>query len=133
MPARPVQFPATARDAKVLLRLRKFCNTLPEFTETGAFGHPNFRAGKKTFAAYEPVKGRPSIAFKLNTPEVDLILLSDDRFFPTPYGRGFWISLWADEPLDWKEIEKLLLRSYRGVALQRMLTALGTGPRPSPG
>ncbi len=124
MPARPLRFPATARDEKVLVRLRKLCLTLPEVTETGSFGHPNFRAGKKTFAAYEPVRGQPSIAFKLDAAEVDLMLISDERFFPTPYGRGMWVSLWSDGALDWKEIEELLMRSYWGVALKRMLAAL---------
>jgi predicted DNA-binding protein (MmcQ/YjbR family) len=124
MPARPLRFPTTARDEKVLVRLRKLCLALPEVTETGSFGHPNFRTGKKIFAAYEPVRSRPSIAFKLGAEQATLSLVSDKRFFPTPYGGGHWVSLWADEQLNWKEIEELLLRGYRGVALKRMLAAL---------
>jgi len=108
----------------VLARLRKLCLALPEVTETGSFGHPNFRAGGKIFAAFEPVQGQPSIAFKLGAEQATLTLVSDARFFPTPYGRGHWVSLWADEPLNWKEIEELLLRGYRSVALKRMLAAL---------
>ena len=46
------------------------------------------------------------------------------NFFATPYGRGLWISVWADVPTDWRVIEGLLRRSYRGVALKRMLAAL---------
>lgn len=108
----------------MLARLRKLCLALPEVTETGAFGHPNFRVGKKIFVAYEPVQGRPSVAFKLGAEQSTACLISDDRFFPTPYGRGHWVSLWADSALNWNEIADLVLRSFRGVALKRMLATL---------
>ncbi len=124
MPARPIQFPATARDKKVLARLRKLCLVLPEVAETHNFGHPNFRAGKITFCAFEACRGQPSIAFKLPRENVAAMLVSDERFFPTPYGRGVWLSLWAERALDWKEIETLVLNAYRGVALKRMLAAM---------
>jgi predicted DNA-binding protein (MmcQ/YjbR family) len=110
--------------AKVLKKLRALCLSLPEATETDSFGHPNFRAGKGIYVAFEAMKGRPSIAFRLDPDEVDLLLLDTARFFPTPYGKGRWASIWADIPLDWKEITGLVTRSYRGVALKRMLAAL---------
>jgi predicted DNA-binding protein (MmcQ/YjbR family) len=88
-----------------------------------AWGHPVFKAGTKTFAAIEPVKGRSSIAFRLDPVDVDL-LLRRKPFFVTPYGRGLWVSAWADAALDWPLIGNLVERSYRTVALKRMLTAL---------
>lgn len=97
---------------------------MPETSETGSFGHPNFRAGKRTFATYEWIRGRPSLAFRLGADEVDQALLQGDRFFATPYGKGLWASLWADGPIDWKLVESLIERSYRQVALKRMLAAL---------
>jgi len=109
---------------RLLGRLRKLCLALPETTETDSFGHPNFRAGKRTFAAFEHVHGRPSIAFRLDAADVDALLLSDAGFFATPYGRGQWASLWADGPVDWPLVEDLLERAYRSVALKRMLAAL---------
>ena len=90
-------------------------------TEVGV--HPNFRAGKKTFAAYETVKGRPSIAFRLGSREIAR-LLRRQEYFVTPYGRGKWVSLWADTAIDWEMVTILLRRSYGEVALKRMLTAL---------
>lgn len=108
---------------RVLPRLRRLCLSLPESSEVASWGHPNFRAGKRTFAAFEWIKGRPSIAFRLNTTDVDL-LLRRKRFFVTPYGRGQWVSVWADGPLGWSLVERLLQRSYRVVALKRMTTAL---------
>ena len=48
---------------QTLKRLRALCLSLPETSEASSWGHPNFRAGKKTFVAFERVKGRPSIAW----------------------------------------------------------------------
>ena len=104
-------------------RVRRLCLALPEACETAAWGHPVFKAGSKTFAAIEPVKGRPSIAFRLDPVDVDL-LLKRHPFFVTPYGRGLWVSVWADAALDWRLIGNLVERSYRVVALKRMLHAL---------
>ena len=111
----------------VLQRLRGLCLALPESSETGSWGHPNFRAGKRTFAAFEWIKGRPSIAFRLNATDIDL-LLRRRRFFMTPYGRGQWVSVWADRPLNWGLVARLLQRGYRIVALARMIAALGNSP-----
>jgi predicted DNA-binding protein (MmcQ/YjbR family) len=110
----------------VLPRLRALCLALPETSERSSWGHPNFRAGKKTFAAFERVHGRPSIAFRL--PGKDVYRLARrTHFFLTPYGRGRWVSRWTDVPLNWRVIDDLLRRSYREVALKRMLTALDAG------
>lgn len=107
-----------------LSRFRTVCLSLPETTEAGSFGHPNFRAGKRTFAAFEWIKARPSLAFNLGSEEVTQLLLLGELFFATPYGRGQWVSLWADTRVDWRAVEKLVEQSYRRVALKRMIAAL---------
>jgi predicted DNA-binding protein (MmcQ/YjbR family) len=107
----------------VLSRLRDVCLSWPETSETSSFGHPNFRAGKKTFAAYERVKGRPSIAIKVAARDAAR-LLRQPQFFNTPYGRGQWVSTWIDGPLDWTLLAGLLEQGYRAVALKRMLAVL---------
>src|SRR6185436_17331258 len=107
----------------VLQRLRALSLSFPETSERSSWGHPNFRAGRKVFAAFERVKGRPSIAFRLDRAEVAR-LLRRKQFFATPYGRGLWVSIWADTRLDWRLISNLLDRSYRVVALKRMIAAL---------
>jgi len=106
-----------------LARLRLLCLSLPETSETASWGHPNFKAGKKTFVAFERVKGRASIAFRLEADEVER-LLRRKQFFATTYGRGLWASVWADGPLDWRAVQDLVERSYRVVALKRMLAAM---------
>jgi predicted DNA-binding protein (MmcQ/YjbR family) len=108
---------------ETLRRLRSICLSLPESSETASWGHPNFKAGKKVFVAFERVKGRASIAFRLDPDEVNR-LLGRQEFFVTPYGRGQWVSLWADGRIVWRTVEDLAERSYRVVALKRMLTAL---------
>jgi predicted DNA-binding protein (MmcQ/YjbR family) len=111
-----------------LPRLRALCLGYPAASETSAWGHPNFKAGKKTFVAFELVTGRPSIAFRLPPDEVER-LLARRQFFVTPYGRGRWVSLWADGAVDWKAVATLVDRSYRVVAQKRMIAALeGRGP-----
>ena len=111
----------------VLERLRKLCLALPETSEVVSWGHPNFRAGKRTFVTFETFGGRPSIAFRLNQTDIRS-LLRRDQFFITPYGRGQWISLRADGRINWNVVRDLVERSYRGVALKRMVSALERKP-----
>ncbi len=106
-----------------LTRLRKLCLSLPQTSETLSWGHPNFRAGKRMFVTFEQTQARPSIAFHVSSfdvrPYEDAI-----TFFLTPYGRGQWRSVWADEKLDWQVISELVRRSYESVATPRMLSVL---------
>jgi len=107
-----------------LFNLRTICLALPETVETSAFGHPNFKAGKKTFVAWENFKGQDSIAFRVDPLQFDALLL-DPRFIATPYGRGQWLSLRADAAIDWSLVKDRVLSSYRLVANKRMLASMG--------
>ncbi len=109
-------------------RFRVLCLELPETSEVSSWGHPNFRAGKKTFAAVEWFKGRPSFAYRLGPGTGEELRRRGSQFFLTPYGRGQWLSMWIDRKVDWRLVKSLLDRSYRLVALKRMIVALeGTG------
>ncbi len=112
-----------AKATSTIDKLRALCLAYPETSETASWGHPNFKAGKKTFVAFEQVKGRPSIAFRLAPRDVER-LLTRRQFFVTPYGRGQWVSLWAEGKIDWSAVAELVDRSYRLVALKRMVAAL---------
>jgi predicted DNA-binding protein (MmcQ/YjbR family) len=114
---------ASATVTPALDRVRQLCLALPEASEVTSWGHPVFKAGAKAFVAFEPIEGRDSVAFRLDPVDVDL-LLTRRGFFPTPYGRGQWVSLWADAKLDWKLVASLVERGYRVVALRRMLQTL---------
>ena len=118
-----------ARDqVEALVRFRQICLALPESTETGSWGHPNFRAGKRTFAAWEWIRGRPSFAFRLGAEEAGAFLLQHDDAFATPYGKGQWISVWADGEPDWPFLHELAERAYLSVALKRMVAVLERRP-----
>jgi predicted DNA-binding protein (MmcQ/YjbR family) len=111
------------RENRTLQRVRQQCLSLPETREVASWGHPNFRAGRRTFVTFEWVAGRPSIAFRLDPTDVGF-LLRKKGFFVTPYGQGRWVSVWADGKLNERLVSRLVERSYQLVALKRMIAAL---------
>jgi predicted DNA-binding protein (MmcQ/YjbR family) len=114
---------ASPFERPIFARARTLCLKWPEVTEKTSWGHPNFRAGKKTFVAFEMIKGRPSIAFKMPPRRAKRLLGGNDPF-ATPYGRNQWISIWVDGKVDWDAVEALVEESYRSVATKRMLGML---------
>ena len=59
----------------------------------------------------------------MRKPDLDAGIFADDaRFFATPYGRGAWISIWADGKVHWKLVGQLVQQSYRMVAPKRVRT-----------
>jgi predicted DNA-binding protein (MmcQ/YjbR family) len=117
----------TRSTSQALQKLRTLCLEFPETSETSSWGHPNFRAGKRTFATFEVVGRRPSIAFRMDPAGIEE-LLGRKQFFATPYGRGQWVSIWADTRLDWDFMVDLIRNSYRLVASKRMIAALEKMP-----
>lgn len=113
----------SGKNALVLSRVRKLCLSLPETSEVSSWGHPNFRAGKRTFVTFEHVDGVDTIAFHLHPFEVEE-LEGQAGFTRTPYGQGRWVSLRIQPNLKWEVVEDLVLRSYRQVAIKRMLVKL---------
>src|SRR5260221_9367422 len=107
--------PTPEFERPVFRRLRRLCLAFPETREASSWGHPNFRAGKKIFCAFEIFGGRPSIAFRLTPSEANR-LAGKRHFFATPYGRGVWVSRWVDVAVDQKLMATLIDRSYRQVA-----------------
>ena len=122
-----------AAQARMVHSVRDICLALPESSEVETWGHPSFRAGKKTFAALEIISGRPSLAVRVEPLEAD-VPADDALFFVTPYGRGKWVSIWLDRKAPVSLIRELIGRAYRIVANKRMLAALAGGtasPRPA--
>jgi predicted DNA-binding protein (MmcQ/YjbR family) len=110
--------------AGVLDRLRRIALALPETSETVSFGHPTFRAGKKTFAVFENYRGEDTICFKA-TREDQALLVLDPRYFVAPYiGKHGWTSMRVAAPLDWEEVREMVLESYRRVATKKMVARL---------
>jgi predicted DNA-binding protein (MmcQ/YjbR family) len=105
----------------VFARARRLCLAQSEVSEVAAWGHPTFRVAGKTFCAFEIIKGRPSVAFRLPDDDVAEIAASEHGFL-TPYGRSKWASLWVDATPDWPLIERLVRTSYLAVAPKRLRT-----------
>jgi hypothetical protein len=72
---------------------------------------------------FERVEGVDTIAFHLDPFDVE-DLQGQAGFMRTPYGQGRWVSLRIKPRPKWLDVESLVLRSYRQVALKRMLKVL---------
>jgi predicted DNA-binding protein (MmcQ/YjbR family) len=117
----PLQSP---RALRVLKSLRTLCLRLPESREARQFGHPVWQAGRKTFAWARHDGGRLTLCFWVGVDRQGL-LTADARYRIPPYmGHNGWIALDVGDDCDWREIESLLLESYRHFALKRMLQRL---------
>lgn len=79
--------------AAVEKKLRALCLKYPDSSEKTAWGHPNFKVGKKTFAALEKDKGEWVIAFKAEREVQQHLIETDERFYASPYvGAQGWVS-----------------------------------------
>ena len=92
-------------------RLRKICLAFAGAEERESWGHPVFYVRDQCFAAFEPKDGRAAVAVRIDPLDAG-IFAEDRRFFVTPYGRGKWISVWADGKIDWKLVAQLVESSY---------------------
>jgi predicted DNA-binding protein (MmcQ/YjbR family) len=113
----------TGKGDPLLSRVRELCLSLPETSEVSSWDHPNFRAGKRTFMTFEHVDGVDTIAFYLHPFDVE-DLQGRAGFTRTPYGQGRWVSLRIRPRPKWPDVEALVRKSYRLVALKRMLLKL---------
>ena len=115
---------------RVLDRLRRVCLALPDACETLTWGHPNFLAGKRIFAAFHTdSEGTLCIWVKLG-PGASEMARDDERFSPSRHGAGHWVGLRTDRPLDWGAVKGLLLTSYRATALKSSVRKLELGDVP---
>ncbi len=109
---------------KTIARLEKICLALPETSRGEAFGNPVWRAGKKTFCQAYRYTGRLELSFWVGPDGQDMLTL-DSRFtIPAYMGHNGWIALDAEDGVEWRQVEDLVLGSYRHFALKRMLKAL---------
>ena len=110
--------------SELLAHLREICLPLPECKETLTWGNPTFVAGKKQFAVLDRYHDKWCIAF-VSTAERQRDLLERPGFFAAPYGAQYgWVCREAEGRIGWKEMQSLIVESYRKVALKRMLAAM---------
>ena len=114
---------AAESEDRVLATLREVCLALPEAYETSTWGHPNFRAGKKIFAAFHHSEGVPCIWARID-PLEHHVLAGDPRFLDTRHGAPRWIAVRADRKLDWKMVRGLMEGAFRQIAPKALVEKL---------
>jgi predicted DNA-binding protein (MmcQ/YjbR family) len=110
------------RLAHQLERIRAIALSLPEATEEITWGESNFRIRKKIFC----FPGRGGSLMVKADPEELGPLLADPRFRPAPYlAKGGWvITEFGDGPIDWTEVEELIVTSYCLIAPKKLAAPL---------
>ena len=117
----------TVEEHEALAKLRAICRGLPESVETTTFGHPTFQAGKKrTFVVLDDHEqpGMLCLVFKAERAE-QARLIDGVRFFASKFGaKHGWTSMCVGAKTDWRLAKRLVVASYRRVALKRMVATL---------
>lgn len=109
----------------ILNKLRSLCSNLPEVIEDKQFGHPAFKAGKKSFCTLSHREGKTRLQIWVGADRQAALTSFDKRFeIPAYVGHNGWINMDLTIKQNWTEIEELLLISYEHFALKRMLKAL---------
>jgi predicted DNA-binding protein (MmcQ/YjbR family) len=114
------------RAAKMVERLRKICNALPEAEESSSFGSPTWRVAKKSFAVIHDHGRGPTITFWVGI-ERQGPLEMDPRFSIPAYsgGKG-WIALDATQGVTDADLRDFVIESYRHFAPRRAIAKLET-------
>lgn len=117
-----------ARSRKIVSRLSAICLSLPETSKSTQFGSPVWKAGKKVFCRIHHHGGRLHLQFWVGVDMQTMLTFEADRYaIPAYTGHNGWISLDAQDDVDWEEVTELVMISYRHFALKRMLKALADG------
>jgi predicted DNA-binding protein (MmcQ/YjbR family) len=100
-----------------LQKVRAICLSLPEVVETTSYGHPTWKARKKTFAVFEKYRGDWSLALKAEPDHQRALIATDARFYRTPYiGQQGWVSFKLQGRIPWGRLRELLRDAHELVA-----------------
>ena len=119
----------TGADDPRLARVRAICAGLPEVTDERSGRHAPFRVRGRTFAYFlDDHHGDGKVALSVRLPRGGNAALVDadpERFYPPAYmAHHGWVALRLDlGPIDWDEVEELVLDSY-GLQAPKRLAAL---------
>lgn len=112
------------RAKELVPRLAELCLALPETSAGSQFGHPVWKAGKKTFCGTHYQAGRLAFSFWVGGDRQAMLTFEDRYTIPPFTGHNGWIELDVEDEADWREIGELVMFSYHHFALKRMLQAL---------
>jgi predicted DNA-binding protein (MmcQ/YjbR family) len=97
-----------ANEGRVLEKLRAICLAMPGTIETQSWGHPNFRAGRRMYAAFDEYGGERYIAFIAPPPILEK--LEGEPHFRRAGHREWMLRDLA--AIDWKELRSLLVQAH---------------------
>jgi len=108
------------------------CLAMPGTRESTSFGHPAFCVGNKPYVVLEQYRGRLCIVFKAEPLHQQALIESGPRFLAAPYiGKDGWVSLVAEDGLDWEEARLLVAGSHRLIRAISASSVPRTSRRPS--
>jgi hypothetical protein len=116
--------------AEILEHLRAICMSFPEATERMSHGEPTwFVRDKKVFVMFDDHHhGADHIAIWCPAPpgvQGALVDEEPDRFFVPPYvGHRGWVGVRLDVEVDWDEVARIAMDSYRMVAPKKLIAEL---------
>lgn len=117
-----------AEDA-LLTKLVAICRALPDAKWEVLGDHARFHVRRRTFAYFlndHHGDGIVSIACKMDREEIATLLEEDPtRYYSPDYiGPRGWIAFCLDvKPVDWNEVRRLMVGSYRLVAPKKLAAA----------
>ena len=118
---------ASNQTREAVERLREICLPLPGVIETTTFGHPTSQAGKKrTFAVLDDHEQEEMLCLVVKVdPQEQERLVDGKRFFQSKFGaKHGWTAMKIDSRTAWGVAKRLVIDSYRRVALKKMIAAL---------
>jgi predicted DNA-binding protein (MmcQ/YjbR family) len=121
---------AEMNSQKALRRVDDLCLALPSVERTQSGDHATYRVRGKVFAYFldnHHGDGIVSVCVKSELGEnTDRARLDPERYYlPAYIGPRGWFGMRLDRPgVDWKEVERILERSYRLTAPRRLLAEL---------
>jgi predicted DNA-binding protein (MmcQ/YjbR family) len=115
---------------RVLKKLQEFCLALPNTKETMTWGIPHFRVGEKIFCGCGEQAGRVTVGMKADRAD-QKTLIKLPGIEVAPYsGHNGWITIDPGIFTEWKEIEDLILDSFRLIAPKRTVALLDSPQSP---
>jgi phosphoribosylglycinamide formyltransferase-1 len=113
-----------------LTKITQLCRTLPETERALRGDHADFRVRQRVFAYFlndHHGDGVISVCCKSGLGEnLERVRSDPARFYlPAYIGARGWFGMRLDrEPIDWREVENILERSYRLIAPKRLAQTL---------
>lgn len=93
------------------------------------WGRPIFRINTRIFAGYSEQDGRPCIWVKVGKERQHRLLRDFGDRYSDYVGCFGSVSLALERRIDWNEVARLLLDSYRRVAPRKHLALMDAPPR----